>query len=98
MIFDNALMHAWEDNATQRDRVAVSLVLKPRQAPLVHYAAESEGAGRAWKYRIDESFFVDYGLFDDLGALKDRQPVNLNQPACPLWKFRLSHFVHKMTA
>ena len=89
VIFDNALMHGSDDNQTDLDRIAISLVLKPRTAQLYHYYRLEEKAEPVYKSKIEPSFYTDYGLFDSLVALPGKSTVELNLPPISLDRFKM---------
>jgi ectoine hydroxylase-related dioxygenase (phytanoyl-CoA dioxygenase family) len=78
-IFDHKLIHCSPPNATDRARVAVQSVLKPREAEAVHCVYD-EPRGRVKVYRIDKSFVLDNNLWD---ARLEGQPLDHEEDLIP---------------
>jgi ectoine hydroxylase-related dioxygenase (phytanoyl-CoA dioxygenase family) len=68
-IFDHKLIHYSPPNATAEVRVAVQSVLKPREAPAIHYVFDPNG-GRVKAHRIDKDFILENDLWNS--RLDDR--------------------------
>jgi ectoine hydroxylase-related dioxygenase (phytanoyl-CoA dioxygenase family) len=71
-IFDHKLIHYSPPNSTDRARVAVQSVLKPREAAAIHCVFDAP-AGKVKAHRIDKSFVLESNLWD--ARLEDR-PVD----------------------
>ncbi len=61
-VFNHALIHASSPNSTQKERVAVTYGMIPRQAQLLLY--HSNGNGRVEKYAMPDDMFLKY---DNIG-------------------------------
>jgi ectoine hydroxylase-related dioxygenase (phytanoyl-CoA dioxygenase family) len=63
IIFDHRLVHCSPPNRTTRARVAIQSVLKPTEAPAIHYVFDPRSR-RVNAYRIDKNFVLENNLWD----------------------------------
>ncbi|MCB9234549.1 MAG: phytanoyl-CoA dioxygenase family protein [Bacteroidia bacterium] len=74
IIFDERMLHDSEPNTSDQDRVAVSIVMVPREAEMQHYLRREGVENQVDILKVDSGFFTENGLFDNLDHLKaDRQ-------------------------
>ena len=78
-IFDHKLIHYSPPNSTDRARVAVQSVLKPRETAAIHCVFDPP-TGRVKAYRIDKSFVLENNLWD---AQLDHRPVDHEEDLIP---------------
>lgn len=78
-IFDHKLVHYSPPNTTNQVRVAIQSVLKPREAPAIHYVFDA-AASRVRAHRIDSDFVLESNLWD---ARLDDRTVDHEQPLIP---------------
>lgn len=69
IIFDERLLHCSPDNSSDFLRLAVSIVMIPKEAQIIHYVAPHHPSKSLFKLYVSPSFFTEYGLFDDLSEL-----------------------------
>jgi ectoine hydroxylase-related dioxygenase (phytanoyl-CoA dioxygenase family) len=63
IIFDHKLIHYSPPNATGDVRVAIQAVLKPKEAPALHYAYD-EPSKQVHAYRIDKEYILGGNLWE----------------------------------
>jgi ectoine hydroxylase-related dioxygenase (phytanoyl-CoA dioxygenase family) len=64
IIFDHKLVHYSPPNATDAVRVAIQAVLKPKEAPALHYAYDGLSK-RVHAYRIDKKYILEGNLWEN---------------------------------
>jgi len=66
VIFDDTMMHWSPDNVTDRPRYAAHCTLVPREAQPTYVYNNKENPGEFDVYGVDQAFFVNNGLFQEL--------------------------------
>jgi hypothetical protein len=77
VVFDSAVLHYSPDNASEKMRIAVSLMLYPADAALIHYS-KNKSSGEIKKYMVNPDFFVDFASAEDYSS-QSGEVINLNR-------------------
>ncbi len=91
VIFDERLIHGSFDNTSLEDRIAVSNVMIPQEAPILHYF-KTETGNTIQKIQVNPEFFTRFALNDDISDYSDS--VRFHYPIRPysLVKFSKDYF------
>ncbi len=62
-IVDDSVIHYSGINQTQEHRKAVQLILKPREAPIIHCYKENEATDEVSIIEVDDDYFFDFDMW-----------------------------------
>lgn len=85
VIFDERLIHGSFDNHSLNNRLAVSNVMVPKEAPILHFF-KSETGDTIQKMKVEPDFFTRYALNDDITGYTTTE--SFHYPIRPYSKFR----------
>lgn len=94
IIFDHRLAHASLPNLSIHPRVAVGLVVLPKEAPMIHYYFDSDKK-EASLYRVDDNFLIDFGLKDKPDKYTFIKKVSFTNPILPTENLAISYEINK---
>lgn len=86
VIFDERLIHGSFDNLSGTDRIAVSNVMVPAEAPILHFLKKNPGDVIS-KMQVKEDFFTKYALNDDVSSYGQIQPFHFQIQPFSIWSF-----------
>ena len=64
LMINSRTIHASPPNMSNEDRIAVSIVLIPQEAPMKHWVLDKENPDQAYEMNIAANFFTEYSCFD----------------------------------
>lgn len=94
IIFDHRLAHASLPNLSNDPRVAVGLVVLPKEAPMIHYYFNPDKK-EVSLYRVDDSFLTDFGLKDKPDQYDFIGKIPFSNPILPTENLVTSYAIHK---
>ena len=94
VIFDHRLAHASLPNYTNLPRVAVGLVVLPKEAPMIHYYFNHQKE-EASLYEVDDNFLIDFGLKDQPDRYRFINKIHFTNPILPIENLATSYTIHK---
>lgn len=94
IIFDHRLAHASLPNLSSHPRVAVGLVVLPREAPMIHYYFEPDKK-QVSLYTVDDNFLIDFGLKDNPNRYTYIRSMPFTNPILPTENLATSYAIHK---
>ncbi len=94
IIFDHRLAHASLPNLSKDPRVAVGLVVLPKEASIMHYYFEPDKK-QASLYRVDDDFLIDFGLKDKPDRYTFISKIPFTNPVLPTENLATSYAIHK---
>lgn len=64
VVFSTKLLHYSENNYSNRNRNAVSMVIVPENSDLLHFYKVNESENKIYQIKISPDYFIDYSLQD----------------------------------
>jgi hypothetical protein len=98
VLFDERLIHGSFQNYSEKERVAISNVMIPQEAEILHFSI-SEGNKLLNKQVVEKDFFTSYALNDDItkyGRIEQQDFIN-KRYSLPrfAWDYFLANFVSR---
>jgi hypothetical protein len=64
LFVNSRTIHSSPPNNSSEDRIAVSIVIAPKEATLLHYVMEKNSQQEAYKLHVSSKFYTEYSCFD----------------------------------
>ncbi|HUH75704.1 MAG TPA: phytanoyl-CoA dioxygenase family protein [Chitinophagales bacterium] len=94
IIFDHRLAHGSLPNLSNHPRVAVGLVVLPKEAAMIHYYFNPDKK-EASLYQVDDNFLIDFGLKDQPDQYTFIKTVPFTNPILPTENLAISYEINK---
>ncbi len=98
VLFDERLIHGSFQNYSEMERVAISNVMIPQEAEILHFSMDKDNK-LLNKQMVDKDFFTLYALNDDVTKYGCVQRIDSNNKRYSLprfaWDYFLANFVSK---
>lgn len=80
LMINSRTIHASPPNLSSEDRIAVSIVLIPQEAPMKHWVLDKENPSRALELDVQPDFFTKYSCFDYPDISVSKKEVAFKNP------------------
>jgi len=64
LFINSRTIHSSPNNLSQKDRIALSIVIIPKTSKIIHYIMDKTDDKKAYKLYVETDFFIKYSCFD----------------------------------